>query len=212
MRKSKWLTLWATVLALSLAAAIGAVWACTGQSQFVGLSTRYGPPGTSVEVRGQALWGTYGNGRPAVAEIRWNDLQGPVVGSAAADASGNFTTAIRVPDVSPGIYSLIIAVAEGTNQGVARSAFEVTPTQAAGGDGPVPPTAAQRVASDLWEGFSDAEAAPVSSGVNDAKHESEAIRDAGLALSVLGLTVPLLAGSVIALKRRGHQSPRRRTP
>lgn len=117
--------MWVRRGASFIAAAIGAVllglvgvsWACTAQARIVATSPSSAPAQATVSVRGEAV--TPG----APIEIRWDNVQGQKIGSSVADAQGNFTSAVTIPDVTPGIYSL---VAKAGTEGLARTSFEVT--------------------------------------------------------------------------------------
>jgi len=102
------------LIALSLASV---AWACTSQPRIFALGSHDAPPGSDVRVSGQAV------APQGAVEVRWNGVEGPVLAQATADANGSFSVVARIPEATPGVYT-IIAVAGGT--GVARSAFEVT--------------------------------------------------------------------------------------
>lgn len=99
-------------------------WACTIQAKIVAVTPGTGTERSTVTVRGEGL-GQSERGVPV--ELRWNALNGPVVGTAVADPSGKFSTEVTVPEAAPGVYSLLV-VAEGA--GLGRTAFEVTPSSA----------------------------------------------------------------------------------
>ncbi|MDQ6950014.1 MAG: hypothetical protein M3256_28165 [Actinomycetota bacterium] len=113
--------------------AASTAWACTGLQQSLGIAPQAGPAGTVVTVRGQAVRWVTG---PATVAIHWNNLDGPAIGSVKADSTtdGDFQTQFAVPDVAPGIYTL---VAVSGPAAVARVTFEVTPQLA-----PTSPTVA----------------------------------------------------------------------
>ena len=102
-------------------AAAGVAWACTVQPSILSVGPMSSPPEAEVPVTGRGV-------AAGSVAIRWSSLQGQVLGVAAADARGDFSTHVAVPDVAPGVYS-ILAVAGDT--GVARMAFEVTPAPGA---------------------------------------------------------------------------------
>lgn len=118
----------ATGLAVGVAAVLcvaGIAWACTPQPRILGLTHQFGHSQSTFTVRGDAV-------APAgVVEMRWNAVHGPVVGTGVADENGDFAADVRVPDVAPGVYSLL-AVADGTS--LARVAFEVVPKTAPSAD------------------------------------------------------------------------------
>lgn len=77
-----------------------------------------GPAGTEVEVRGT-------NFEVGPPEIRWNGLDGALLGKAS---SPEFTLTVTIPEAGEGLYSLV-AVSRGPQgqvAGVTRSAFAVT--------------------------------------------------------------------------------------
>ena len=95
-------------------------WACSALPSVVRIDPTSARSGTTVQLAGSSV--------PAegAVEIRWNGVTGPLLSTAVADRLGNFTTAVELPDATPGVYSLI-AVTEG-NGGVARVAVEVLPS------------------------------------------------------------------------------------
>lgn len=101
----------ATVLVMAAAA-----WACTSQPRIFALSSQEAPVGSEVRVTGQTV------APQGEVEVRWNDVEGPVLATTAADGNGSFSTVVRIPETAPGVYT-ILAVAGG--EGVARSAVEV---------------------------------------------------------------------------------------
>lgn len=108
-------------MSIALALTGGWAWACTPQPQVVATSAESGQPGRAVMIRGEAV-------APAGAvELRWNAVQGPVIGSAVADASGRFSSEVRIPEAAAGVHTILV-VAGGN--GVGRTPFEVTPTSA----------------------------------------------------------------------------------
>jgi len=74
------------------------------------------PQGSEVTLQGQVV------GVQPVMDIRWNGLSGPKVGEARVMA-GSFSASISVPDVSPGVYTL---VGVSGDRAVVRAPFEVT--------------------------------------------------------------------------------------
>jgi hypothetical protein len=102
-------------LALSMASV---AWACTAQVNVVGPLS--GPSGSEVTVKGGAA--------PANAQVHilWNGLDGQRLATAPTNGAGDFSTAVTVPQVAPGVYFMVIA-SDDASEGVARMAFEVTP-------------------------------------------------------------------------------------
>lgn len=103
-------------------AVASAAWACTSQPRIFALSSQEAPPGSEVRVTGQTV------APQGEVEVRWNDVEGPVLARTAADGTGSFSAVVRIPEARPGVYT-ILAVAGG--EGVARSALEVTQPAAA---------------------------------------------------------------------------------
>lgn len=95
--------------------AVGAAWACTYTPRITTVTPQAGPRGTEVVMEGQGVADT------RLVEIRWNALDGPVLTRSETD-QGNFKAAIRVPDVPPGVYTLVAATDGGA---VARGTLEV---------------------------------------------------------------------------------------
>jgi hypothetical protein len=77
-----------------------------------------GPPGTEVTVEGQ----NFTAGR---AEVRWNGFDGQIL---ATPTGPTFSSAVSIPDVDPGLYTVLVLVRDpaGAIGAVARSAFQVT--------------------------------------------------------------------------------------
>jgi hypothetical protein len=115
--------------------------ACSGQVNMVGISPPAASAGTSVRVEGEgASLVVRASAQPAAAspaavQLRWNSLDGPVVGTATPDATGHFATSLDVPATAPGVYSLVAVV---DNVGWGRAAIEVTPANAALTPAPAP--------------------------------------------------------------------------
>jgi len=105
---------------------VGTAWACTNQPQVFSVTPLGSVAGAEVTMRGEAV--------PAEAsvELRWNGVAGPKVAEVTADRVGSFALAFTVPDVAPGVYSLIVVPA-GSNAGLGRAAFEVRGAPGAAG-------------------------------------------------------------------------------
>ena len=116
--------------------------ACTYVPHVYSTSPESGAPGTDVTVTGQAI------SAKGPVDIRWNGLQGPVLGVAKPDAAGNFSVTVKVPEASPGVYFL---VAVAGDSGVARHVFEVTGTAVEGLQ--AGPAVAPSVATDPLSGM-----------------------------------------------------------
>lgn len=94
-------------------------------------------PGETVTVDGSAV-----SSRSSV-EIRWNGVKGKVLAT-ATPTNGAFSVPVQVPEVPPGIYSLMLVT---TDAGVGRTSIEVaapasSPSQRVAG-AQVWPTAAE---------------------------------------------------------------------
>lgn len=103
-----------------LVTAISPSWACVPQPMLAVQPRASGPPGSEVTVDGANFQG----GR---VELRWNDSDGPLVGSAVGRT---FSIPIRIPDVPPGLYALVALEREEDSSvgGVARTAFQLVDT------------------------------------------------------------------------------------
>jgi hypothetical protein len=102
----------------SIAAVLGAAglaWGCTVTATMA-LSSQTGPAGAETVVTAEGL-------APGPATIHWNSLSSATLAHTTADAEGRFTTPVRVPATSAGIYALVVVDSKGD---VTRSAFEVT--------------------------------------------------------------------------------------
>lgn len=119
------------VAALVLVGLAGAVWACTPHATITPVGIASGPSGSVVAMAGKV------NTQDSV-EVRWGGVSGQLVGQVPAGDldGGEFSTEITVPEVDPGVYSI---VAVNGDRGVARAAFEVT----AGSASPGPAAAGQ---------------------------------------------------------------------
>lgn len=117
MRRRKLVCASSFVLA-TLVATIGVAWACT---EFTSLAAPKSSPALAeVQVKGT------GQVKPKDAakqvEIRWNDVNGPLLATATAQEISDGVKAV-VPNAPPGIYFLV-AVNDG--KGIARTSIEVT--------------------------------------------------------------------------------------
>lgn len=118
------------VFVLVLGAASTA-WACTYLPTVVGLSSSSAPPGSTVEVYGQGV-GLAG----VPIELRWNSVEGPVVGTATTQQGPNratFSATMTIPDVAPGVYVVLAMDATGQSAEPTRTTFQVTPSPGAQG-------------------------------------------------------------------------------
>lgn len=149
----------------------GAAFACTAQPQVYSLQPESATPGSAITVSGESVTGS------SPVEIRWNGVGGPLLAT-ATPVQGRFATQVKVPNVSPGIYSVMLVTSDGT----ARAAFEVV-----GAAAPAPAPAAP-----LW---ANAGAPAVDS------HASPGPSSLGVALLAVGLA-GLFAGSAVAVVRR----------
>jgi len=104
----------------------GGAWACTNQPQVFAVRPLAAVAGAEVTMHGEAA--------PAHApvELRWNGVAGPKVAEVTANNVGNFAMAFTVPDVAPGVYSLMVVPA-GSSAGLGRAAFEVRGAPGAAG-------------------------------------------------------------------------------
>ena len=112
-------------MAAALTAGLGAVamaaavaWACTGQP-LLSIADPVAAPGKELPAVVRAL----DQSRSTAVDLRWNGMEGPVVASAVVEPGRDLTVPVRVPEVSPGVYYLVL-VTDG--QGVGRAAVQVT--------------------------------------------------------------------------------------
>ena len=167
-------------------------WACTNFARVDAINPPADAPRSEVTVRGAGV------GPNALVQLRWNALDGQVIGSAAADGNGGFSVKGLVPaNALPGVYS-VIAVAGQT--GVGRAAFEVT---APAGTTAVPAlTGAGGINgadSGLWKGFS-------SNGPGlDGTGSTNLPVELGFGILAVGLAA-LATGAAVATVRRRRLS------
>lgn len=156
----------------------GQAWACTPTAKIVSASPAAAVPGAQVRVAVESV-STQGP-----VEIRWNSLTGDRLATAAFDGRA-YAASVAVPDVAPGVYTLI-ATADGA--GVARTSFEVT--------APAGSTATPAAAPSLTSNWADQPVAQTPSG-------SMTGVVAGSGLLAVGL-VSTFAGFAVAAGRRRH--------
>lgn len=164
-------------------------WACTAQARIIGLSTPSAASGTEITVSGEGAQ----SGAPVA--IYWNEVGATPLAETVADAAGNFSAAITVPE-APADVHYIVAVPSGAQGG--RAPFEVTSPGAAG----APALGSERT-SDLWNGFSANSGSPAGSEAGGA-----ASSGGGPARGTLGMTlfaigaIGLVSGVGVAAARR----------
>lgn len=154
-------------------------WACTYQPHLVGVTPQAAERSSVVTMSAQGVAAAQG------VEIRWNGAKGLKLAETRSDAAGNFSVDVAIPDVAPGMYSL---VAVAGDNGVARAAIEVTsdvPASLAA----VHPTTAPSIGPSLIE------AAPAGSSRTSPGFM------AGMSLLALG-SVALFSGAAVATVRR----------
>src|SRR4051794_6975129 len=77
-------------------------WACTNFARVDAISPPLGAEQSRVTVRGAGV------GPNALVELRWNTLEGQVIGQSISDQNGAFSVAGTVPTgAAPGVYSII---------------------------------------------------------------------------------------------------------
>jgi len=92
-------------VAAVFAVAAGGAWACTVQAPIIGVSPAAAPERALVTVAGSRMvLGADGNRQ---VEIRWQSVDGPVLGTGDVDADGRFSAEVAVPTAAPGIHSLV---------------------------------------------------------------------------------------------------------
>jgi hypothetical protein len=121
MRKFLWVV---PAVMASVAVAVSAAYACTPQPRSFSISPKASEARASASVVGQGV----SPGAPV--QVRWDDLQGAVIGSTTADAQGQFTAPVTVPEAASGVHAVVF-VAGDTNQPslieVGRMSFTVGP-------------------------------------------------------------------------------------
>lgn len=158
---------------LGLVGWVGVAFACTvAPPEVYSILPESAAPGSTVVVQGKAVRSD------APIDIRWNGVGGQRLAVATA-ASGDFSVPVKIPAVSPGVYSLSVVAADGR---VGRTAFEVTALPGSAPAAPAP----------LW--LSNAERPATTS-------PGSTVNPAGVALLAVGL-VGLFAGSAVAVTRR----------
>lgn len=175
-----------TAVALMLGALMamgGLAWACTPQTKIISAAPAFGPAGTQLTLRGNAV----AAGQPV--EIRWNSVRGQRVGQAVADAEGEFVTEVVAPDVPAGVYSMVVVA--GEDAGVGRMAYELTSSES-----PASPAGV----ADAWSSPAGS-SAPAPSAVPPALV-------AGISLLGVGL-VALFAGATVAVANSRQVAPAR---
>lgn len=165
------------VAALSVASV---AWACTYQPRIVGVAPQAAQRSAVVTMSAQGV------AAAQAVEVRWNGAEGLKLAEARSDAMGNFSVDVAIPDVAPGVYSLV-AVTDGN--GIARASFEVTGDRLSTSD--ARPVAAATAAV-FGPGIADV---PVNASKTSAGFM------AGIALLVIG-SAGLLTGSAVAVVRR----------
>jgi hypothetical protein len=146
-------------------------WACTTQSTVDPLPVQSGPAGTEMTVTGTPT-------RPGHVEIRWNGINGPVVGATDDATASHFAVDITIPrEAPPGVHYLVLV---DENNMVGPAAFKVTSSSAS---------------SDVASVWSETDPRPLPT----SSHNTSLV--AGVALLAVGL-VTLSAGTAIAAVRR----------
>ncbi len=93
--------------------------ACVPQPNLVVVQPRSsGPSGTEVTVEGVGL-------DPSPTEIRWNSVEGPLLGEAVGPS---FSVPVTIPEASPGLYTVVV-VSRQSDGGIGNTgtaAFQIT--------------------------------------------------------------------------------------
>ena len=108
---------------VGLAAVLGTLstaWACTGQPQVFSVSPVTAPVGAEVTMRGTGVTAT------TPVELRWNGVSGPVLAQATPDKEAAFAMTFTVPNVEPGVYSLVVVTNVNGVAAAGRTTFEVS--------------------------------------------------------------------------------------
>lgn len=111
-----------TGLLMAMTARAGMGWACVPQPLVVVHPRSSAPAGSDVTVEAISVSGE--------AEVRWNGIDGPKLASASGP---KVSMAVRIPDVSEGLYTLVVIDRgpDGRLLASGSAAFHVTPVNAA---------------------------------------------------------------------------------
>lgn len=106
-------------------------WACVPQPALSVQPLGSGPPGSRLTIEGA----NFDGGR---VELRWNGLDGPLLGSGTG---GSFTVPITIPDVPDGLYTLVALERrqDGSVGGVARAPFQLGRSTGSASTSTLPP-------------------------------------------------------------------------
>lgn len=169
-------------------------WACSpapGQTLIV--SPDSAPQRSIVNITGSEI-------SPS-AVIHWNAVNGPVVGEAATDPAGHFSAQVTVPQVEPGIYTLVVVHPSGEP---ARLPLEVIPSGDSTAASSTPSGHnGSAISQDLASAWSEArpytseEAAP-----SGSSYSSKGAMGLGAALALVGTAASISAGAALVLRRR----------
>lgn len=164
-------------------------WACTNFARVDAINPPADAARSEVTVRGVV------GGVNTPVELRWNALNGQVVGEARADASGAFSVRGTIPDAAPGVYSIIAVAGES---GIGRVAFEVTaPAGTQPVVSPVGLGGASGSDSRLWSGYDAG-----SGRLDSPAGESDWAMRLGIGVLAVGLAGTFAGVTVAAHRRR----------
>lgn len=105
------------VVVATMVTLAGLAWACTSFIRIESITPGTEQPATTKIEGSGAVAG-------AAVAVRWNGVEGPVIGQAEADEAGRFSIEAAVPEVPAGLYVL---VADDGETPVGRAAIEITP-------------------------------------------------------------------------------------
>lgn len=159
---------------MAMTAGAGLGWACVPQPLVVVHPRSSAPAGSDVTVEAISVSGE--------AEVRWNGIDGPKLASASGP---KVSMAIRIPDVSEGLYTLVVIDRgpDGRLLASGSAAFHVTPPVNAAPTTTTLPARASEASSD--EG------------------DTVFLVLGGAALVIIGV----LAGAILARRRPGSSVP-----
>jgi|GEM_PF-2175454 len=192
------------LLVAALVASASLAWACTPGSILDPIT----PSGGAARGADMMIAGRNFHSGPVPVEIRWDSLEGPVIGTASGPA---FTATAKVPsDASLGVHYVVAIQKDQTGTVVAKmtETFEVTKGAAVSNR----PSAAsvagvKQVPSDLWSGFQkgnagvDGRAAAAS-----ADHGLQKNLAAGAGSAAVMLSLFSLASLVVIRRRRSSKA------
>lgn len=202
VNRVKWVIVFGALCCPVLFASLAA-WACTPQTP-IAIMPNSGYPGSQVEISG-ASSEIY---RSNLVEIRWNSINGPVLGSAAVAPGQAFSIKVTVPEAPPGVYYPVLVT--GGSFGIARAPFEIIPSTGPANSGTLAIGEAGRPSDNsfgasLWEGFRGNKGRLANLEPQGAKAPNLQLGDWAILLTV-GVTALFAAFSVTLIRNQRVKS------